>query len=197
MRDLLNKFLYGSSLSEGANDGSRTLSIRPSPEDSNAFLIIPEGAPKEAPPLYTISKRDGKPNFVAYRGLPIPENIIGTATMHFTTTTIDLSIFNQHMVVKNSLSGNWSFETSHMGKFKWKVNQMTGSSYELYDRAERKLAKYGSAGITRPMEKQVSVFVPCDDFFTVTIVLSIMACKELDKINEKVAGKLINGLVGI
>lgn len=197
MKELLNKFLHGASLPEGANDGSRILSIRPSPEDSNLFLIIQDGAPKEAPPLYTIAKRDGKPNFVAYRGAPVPENTIGTATMHFTTTTIDLSVFSQHMVVKNTLSGNWSFETPHMGKFKWKMNQMTGSSFELYDQAERKLAKYGSAGIMRPAEKQVSVFVPCDDFFTVTIVLSMMACKELDRLNEKVAGKLINGLVGM
>ncbi|KAM0425313.1 hypothetical protein ACHAPT_009369 [Fusarium lateritium] len=197
MRDLLNKFLYGSSLSEGANDGSRILSIRPSPDDSKLFLIIPEGAPKEAPPLYAISKRDDKPNFVVFRGPPAPENTIGTATMHFSSTTIDLSVFHQQMVVKNSLSGNWSFETPHMGKFKWKVNQMTGSSFELYDSMDRKLAKYGGAGITRPTEKQVSVFVPCDDFFTVTIVLSIMACKELDKINEKVVGKVVNALVGM
>ncbi|KAF4467183.1 hypothetical protein FALBO_5966 [Fusarium albosuccineum] len=197
MRDLLSKVLYGSSLPQGSNDGSQILSIRASPQDGNLFHVVPDNAPSQAPPLYSITKRDSKPNYIVSRGFPAPDNTVATAAMHVSSTTVDLSVHNQPMVLKTSgFSENFSFETPHMGKFKWKPNQLTGSSYELYDQTGRKLAKFGSAGITRMGEKQLTIFVPCDEFFTVTIVLSIVSLKELNKITEKVAGKIIGEVVG-
>ncbi|KAM5353535.1 hypothetical protein ACJ41O_000185 [Fusarium nematophilum] len=198
MKGLLNKFLYGSSLSPDAAEGSQALSIRPHPQDDKLILVLPAGSPKEAPPLYSISKSSGKPNFVVFRGgYPTPENTIATASMHMSSSTIDLSVHNQPMVVKSSqLSGNWSFDTPHMGMFKWKVNQLTGSGFELHDQSGRKLAKFGSAGITRLTEKQLQVYVPCDEFFLVTMFLSIISAKELSKIIDEVVGEVVGGVAG-
>ncbi|KAF4976798.1 hypothetical protein FZEAL_6579 [Fusarium zealandicum] len=200
MKDLLNKFLYGPTDprgTAGAGNGTQVFSVQPNPQDENTIFIIPAGQPKEAPPLYTISKRPSKPNFVVFRGPPTPQNTVATATMHMSSTTVDLSIYNQPMVVKNSsLSGNWSLETPQMGTFKWKVSQLTGTGFELSDGGGRKLAKYGSAGITRLMDKQLTVYVPCDEFFIVTMFLSAIACKELTKIIEEVVGEVVGGIAG-
>ncbi|KAF5018896.1 hypothetical protein F66182_9115 [Fusarium sp. NRRL 66182] len=198
MRDLLNKVLYGSSGPQGApNDGSTVFSIRPNSSDDLLF-ITPAGAPKEAPPLYTVSKRLTKPSFVVFRGHPSPENTIATATMHLTSSTVDLSVYNQHMVIKNSsLSGSWSFDTPNMGKFKWRVNPLTGTGFELSDQAGQKLAKYGNAGLARLGEKQLAVYVPGDEFFMVTVLLSAVASKELAKVIDKVVGEVAGAVGGI
>ncbi|KAJ4247122.1 hypothetical protein NW762_013260 [Fusarium torreyae] len=195
MRDLLNKVLYGSSGPQ-PNDGSQVLTIRPHPQDDKLLFIVPAGAPKEAPPLYTISKRDSNPSFVCFRGPPAPENTVAMASMHLSTSRIDLSVYNQPMVVKyRSMSGSWHFDTQ-MGRFKWKVNQLTGSGFELHDQAGNKVAKYGSAGLMRIGEKQLSVYVPGDEFFVVMVLMSAVSAKELAGIIEEVVGEVVGGVAG-
>ncbi|CAF3578060.1 unnamed protein product [Fusarium graminearum] len=198
MRELLNKVLYGSSSPQGvsSNDGSQSLVVRPHPNDDNLLIITPAGSPKDAPPLYTISKRLSNPNFILHRGFPAPENAVAVASMHISTSTVDLSVYNQPMVIKNSsMTGSWSFDT-HMGKFKWKVNQYTGTGFELYDRQGNKIAKYGNAGLMNFGEKQLSIYVPGDEFFIAMVLLSAVASKELAKIIEEVVGEVAGAVVG-
>ncbi|KAF5660356.1 alpha beta hydrolase family domain-containing protein [Fusarium circinatum] len=147
MEKLLNKVLYGSSSPQGSSsNGSQVFTIRLHPQDDNLLSILPSNAPKESLPLYTIYKRPSSSTLLMHRGHAAPENIIASATMHLSASHIDVSVFNQPMVIKNSsMTGSWGFHT-HMGKFKWKVNQMTGTGFELYDQSGRKVAKYGSAG---------------------------------------------------
>ncbi|KAM0218165.1 hypothetical protein ACHAPQ_007681 [Fusarium lateritium] len=198
MRELLNKVLYGSSGPQGAvsNNGSQVLTIQPHPQDENLLFIVPAGAPKDTPPLYTIYKRPSSSSFVMHRGQPAPDNIIAMATMHLSTSKIDLSVHNQPMVIKySSMTGSWSFQT-HMGKFKWKVNQLTGTGFELYDQMGNKVAKYGSAGLTRFTEKQMSIYVPGDEFFTIMVVLSAVSSKALAKIIDEVIGEVAGAVAG-
>lgn len=198
MRELLGKILYGSPSPQGTspNNGSQTLLIRPSPSNENLLLIIPTGSPKDAPPLYTISKRLTNPNFVLHRGLPAPENTIATASMHISTSTVDMSVYNQPMVIKyNSMTGSWSFDTN-LGKFKWKLNPYTGTGFELHDQPGNKIAKYGSAGLMNFGEKQVTLYVPGDEFFTVMVVLSAVASKDLIEVIDEVVGEVAGALAG-
>ncbi|KAJ4123067.1 hypothetical protein NW768_010060 [Fusarium equiseti] len=198
MRELLNKVLYGSSNPQGvsANDGSQTLLIRPHPNNQDILFITPTGFPKDAPPLYTISKRLTNPSFLVHRGPPAPENIIATASMHISTSTVDMSVYNQPIVIKySSMSGSWSFDT-HMGRFKWKPNQYTGSGFELHDGQGNKIAKYGSAGLMNFGEKQISVHVPGDEFFIVMVLLSAVASKELAGVIDEVVGEVTGALLG-
>jgi hypothetical protein len=194
MKELLNKLLYGSS-GQGAssNDGFR-VTIQPHPQDDKLLSIVPTGAPKDAP-LYTIYKRSSS-SFVMHRGQPAPGNIIAMARIHLSTSKIDLSVYNQPMVIKhNSMTGSWSFQT-HMGKFKWKVNPLTGTGFELYDQMGNRVAKYGSAGLTRFPEKQMSIYVPGDEFFVIMVVLSAVSSKALAKIIDEVVGEVVSGVVG-
>ncbi|KAF5684273.1 hypothetical protein FDENT_6778 [Fusarium denticulatum] len=159
MEKLLNKVLYGSSSPQGSSNGSQVFTIRPHPQDSNIFSILPSNAPKESPSLYTIYKRPSSSTLLMHRGHAAPENLIASATMHLSTSRIDVSIFNQPMVIKNSsMTGSWGFHT-HMGKFKWKVNQLTGTGFELFDQSGNKVAKYGSAGwksVSDNLAKEIS-----------------------------------------
>jgi uncharacterized membrane protein len=83
-----------------------------------------------------------------------------------------------------------------MGKFKWKLNQYTGTGFELYDRQGNKVAKYGNAGLMNFGEKQVSIYVPGDGFFTAMVVLSAVASKELAKVIDEVVGEVAGAVLG-
>ncbi|KAF4338386.1 hypothetical protein FBEOM_7739 [Fusarium beomiforme] len=196
MEKLLNKVLYGSSSPQGSSsNGSQIFALRPHPQDDNLLFILPSNAPKESPPLYTIYKRPSSSSLLMHRGLASPENVIASATMHLSTSKIDMSVFNQQMTIKNSsMTGSWGFLT-HMGKFKWKVNSTTGTGFELYDQNGTKVAKYGSAGFVRFGEKQVSVYVPGDEFFVVMALFSAVASKELVKIIDEVAGEVVGAVL--
>ncbi|KAF4995400.1 hypothetical protein FGRMN_5184 [Fusarium graminum] len=198
MKELLNQLLYGSSGPQGvpSNDGTQVFAVRPHPKDNNLLLIVPAGTPKEAPPLYTIQKRPGSSSLTLHHGYPTPNNTMGTATMHLSTSTIDLSVYNQFMVIKNSsMTGSWSIQTN-MGKFKWKVNQFMGTGFELYDQMGSKVAKYGSAGLARFGEKQMNIYIPGDEFFTIIVLLSAVASKELAKIINEVVGEVAGAVAG-
>ncbi|KAF5578801.1 hypothetical protein FPCIR_11453 [Fusarium pseudocircinatum] len=196
MEKLLNKVLYGSSSPQGSSDGSQVFTIRPHPQDDNLLSILPSNAPKESPPLYTIYKRPSSSTLLMHRGHAAPENIIATATMHLSTSRIDVSIFNQPIVIKNSsMTGSWGFHT-HMGKFKWKVNQLTGTGFELFDQSGSKVAKYGGAGWKRFGEKEVSVYVGGDEFFVVMVLFSAVVAKELKKIIDEVVGEVAGAVAG-
>ncbi|CVL00589.1 hypothetical protein FPRO06_06108 [Fusarium proliferatum] len=197
MEKLFNKVLYGSSGPQGSSsNGSQVFTIRPHPQDDNLLSILPSTAPKDSPPLYTIYKRPSSSTLLMHRGHAAPENIIASATMHLSTSRIDVSVFNQPMVIKNSsMTGSWGFHT-HMGKFKWKVNQMTGTGFELYDQSGKKLAKYGSAGWKRFGEKELSVYVQGDEFFVVMVLFSAVVSKELKKIIDEVVGEVAGAVAG-
>ncbi|KAF5679765.1 hypothetical protein FHETE_656 [Fusarium heterosporum] len=199
MKELLNKLLYGSSGPQGAptNDGTQVFAVWPHSKDNNILSIVPAGTSKEAPPLYTIHKRPSSSSFTLHHGYPAPNNIMGTATMHLSTSTVDLSVYNQPMVIKNSsMTGSWSIQTN-MGKFKWKVNQLTGTGFELYDQIGNKVAKYGSAGLARFGEKQMNIYIPGDEFFTIMVLLSAVASKELAKIISEVVGEVAGAVAGV
>ncbi|CAG7559512.1 unnamed protein product [Fusarium equiseti] len=179
MRELLNKVLYGSSNPQGvsANDGSQSLLIRPHPNNEDILLVTLTGFPKDAPPLYTISKRPTNPSFLLHRGPPAPENIIATASMHISTSTVDMSVYNQPMVQVETESVHWIRVWLHDGQGK-------------------KIAKYGSAGLMNFGEKQVSVYVPGDEFSTVMVLLSAIASKELAGVIDEVVGEVTGALLG-
>ena len=83
-----------------------------------------------------------------------------------------------------------------MDKFKWKVNQYTGTGFELYDRQGNKIAKYGNAGLMSFGEKQLSIYAPGDEFFTAMVLLSAVASKELAKVIEEVVGEVAGTVLG-
>jgi hypothetical protein len=171
--------------------------IRPHPRDGNLLFVTPVGAHKDAPPLYTISKNPSNPTFVTYRGPLASENTVAMASLHLSTSKVDLSVCGQSLTIKNNpLSGSWSFET-YMGKFKWKVNQLTETGFELHNQMGRKVAKYGSAGLTRLTEKQLAIYEPGNEFFIVMVLLSAVASKELAKIIDGVVGEVVGAVAGV
>lgn len=197
IRSLFNRLLDGSSLPSDAPEGSQAFDIRPDAKNDNIIFISPAGTDKQAPPLYTVLKNStGDPYYIVHRGPAVPQNTIATASIHLSTTTVDLSILHQPLHMKmNSLSGSCTIDTPHMGRLKWKVNKLTGRGWELMDGSDQKIAKFSSAGLKRFGEKQLFIFIPSDEFTLVLIALSVMSGKALSDIIEEIAGE-VSGAVG-
>ena len=90
------------------------------------------------------------------------------------------------------MSGNHTVDSPRLGRLKWAVSQFGSSSLELKDDAGTRLAKYGSASFMG--DKQLEIFVPCDDYFIGLVLLSAMACSVLNKIEKKVAVEVLGAV---
>ncbi|KAK7408715.1 hypothetical protein QQX98_009131 [Neonectria punicea] len=199
MKGSISNFLSGSSTQKPSNPGSQVLHIRPSPHDSKLLVVHPVGYPKDAPPMYSIKvSQSSKPNVVVSRGLMSPQSTVGHAIFHmFFSTTSELSVRGQPIPLKAShFSGKFTMDVPGIGRFKWKPNQLTGTSFELYDGAGMKLAKLGSAGLLAFGEKKLELMVPCDDFFLDLVLLSAMSVKEMSKIATEAVGEASSAVVG-
>lgn len=199
MRNLLHQLVSGSS--EGSNKSDsrgQVLTIRQSPTVPDQTVIHPDGYPADAPPLYCISTSASKiTQMVITRGFPDPNNTntIGFANVHL-TRPIDLYLHGRPMSMKmSSMSGNFSL-SSPSGQFKWKPSQMSGSSLYLYDHAGLKLAKYGSSGFPGFSEKQLELYVPCDEYFVELVILSAVVAKDVSKAIEEGVAEAVGAVAG-
>ncbi|KPM44543.1 hypothetical protein AK830_g1977 [Neonectria ditissima] len=196
MRGTISNFL--SSTEKPSNPGSQIFQIRPSPHGHGLLVVHPAGYPKDAPPMYCIKvKPSSKPNVVLSRGPMSPQTTVGHARFHFFSSTTELFVRGQPVPLKAStFSGKFTMDIPGMGKFKWKPNQLTGTSFELFDGAGRKLAKLGSAGLLAFGEKKLELMVPCDDFFLDLVLLSAISVKELSKIAGEAASGATEAVIG-
>ncbi|KAK0104371.1 hypothetical protein ONS95_004667 [Cadophora gregata] len=190
---------YISRLLSSSSNGppaTSTFSIRPSPHLPSHIVVHPLGYPADVPPIFTIVTSKSKPNVSVFRGHPIPENRIGDAIMHTFSSTINLNHRGQTATLREgSLSGNFTL-VSPAGKFKWTVNQITGSGWELKDAAVMKLASMRSAGFPGSGERKLELFVPCDDLFLELIVLSAITAKTSQKDTVEAVGEVVGAVVG-
>lgn len=85
----------------------------------------------------------------------------------------------------SSLSGNSTLDFPGLGRVKWIVSQLGGSSLELRDENGASMAKYGSVSFMG--DKKLEMFVPGDEEFVGLVVLSAMTCAALTKMERKVA----------
>ena len=185
-----------------SNQVSQVLTFRPSPDDQNVTLIQREGHHRDTTPLYTITtSKTINPNIRISRVVAIStdlqKNVIGGASLHSLSSTIDLYLHGQSIKMKpSSLSGSYNFIYPPTGKMKWKYNLM-GTALELFDsRADQKLARYklkfsGNGG------KRLEVLVPCDNFFLDLIVLSGMAAAVKEHENLKVIAETSQAVAGV
>jgi hypothetical protein len=192
-------FSTSSSNPQGAMPPSRVLSLRPSPKDANLTVIHPAGYPADAPPLYSlVTSKTTKPNVLFFRGDPDPSSRIGDARFHSLSSTTDMSLRGQPVRMKMSqLSGNFTIECPPMGKLKWHVNQLTGSSLELRDSSGGRLAQLKSAGFPGSGQRKLEILVPCDDFFVDLVLLSGMAAKILTKGVMDAASEVAQAVAGV
>ncbi|PVH74868.1 hypothetical protein DL98DRAFT_575422 [Cadophora sp. DSE1049] len=184
------------SSSSGGSPAASTFSIRSSPHLPNHLVVHPLGYPADVPPIFTIITSTPKPNVSVFRGPADPVNKIGDAIMHTFSSTIDLNHRGQTATLKeNSLSGNFTL-VSPVGKFKWTVNQITGTGLELKDGAGMKLASLRSAGFPGSGERKLELFVPCDDMFLELIVLSAITAKTSQKGTNEAIGEVVSAVAG-
>ena len=74
---------------------------------------------------------------------------------------------------QSSTSGSFRLDCPPMQDFKWKVNQLTGSSLELCDPFGQRLARIKKSGLLGSDGGQkLEIFNPCDNYFVDMAVLS-------------------------
>ncbi|KAL6250849.1 hypothetical protein RBB50_003152 [Rhinocladiella similis] len=191
------------------NNGCQRLLLRLCPADPNLTLIHPAGYPVDAPPLYTAIISSDKVSL--YRGYINPGNLVGTTSTSSLSHSATLSLYGQQMPMKMSqMSGNFTLQwpppsSSSTGTgttLKWKPDQMTGSSLELFDGSGsgsgRKLAKLKSSKsmMSSSSERGFEINVPCDELFLNMVLLSGLAAKVGTKKNNEAASEVIQALVG-
>ncbi|KAG4413587.1 hypothetical protein IFR04_013289 [Cadophora malorum] len=185
------------SSSSGGSPAASTFSIRSSPHIPDHIVVHPLGYPADVPPVFTIVTSTSKPNVSIFRGHADPANKLGDAIMHTFSSTIDLNHRGQTASLKeNSLSGNFTL-VSPIGKFKWGVNQITGTGLELKDSSGTKLASLRSAGFPGSGERKLELVVPVDDIFLELIVLSAMTAKTSQKGTNDAVGEVVSAVAGV
>lgn len=174
----------------------RTFVLRSSPMDSSNIVVHPLGYPADVPPLYTIVTSHSKPHVSVFQGYPDPRYKIGDATMHTFSSMTDVSLRGQRMRLKESqLSGNFNLDAP-IGRFKWVVGKILGSSMELRDSSGTKLASLRSAGFPGSGERKLEIFIQCDNTLVELMVLSGFAAKKVRKDAEEVVSEVVQAVVG-
>jgi hypothetical protein len=199
MTELVSRLLASKSLSHHHNNPPRVLHLRQSENNPNLTTVNPANDMKNASPLYSvIISEKAKPNVLIYRGDPDARNITGRANFHSMSSTADLALGGHQMSLKMSqTSGNFSLGGAPFGKLKWKVNQLTGGSLELYDSSGVKLALMKSTGLLGMGVKKIEILVPCNDLFVDLIVLSGMSAKAYKRAMDDAAAEVIDAIAGI
>lgn len=97
---------------------------------------------------------------------------------------------------ESQLSGNFNLDAP-IGRFKWVVGKILGSSMELRDSSGTKLALLRSAGFPGSGERKLEIFIQCDNALVELMMLSGFAAKEVQKDAEKVASEVAQAVAGV
>ena len=141
-----------------------TLTICSSPT-SPIITIDHANHPANAPPLFSIKLSDGmsmsrEPDMI----LSKDGHIIGDASTSLSSSNIKVTLRGHQMEMKQSFSsGDYKLRAPPMQDFKWKSNNLTGSSLELCDPSGHKLARIKKS--VQADEQKMEIFVTCDDYF--------------------------------
>lgn len=170
---------------------ARVLSIRTSKQDGNLILIHPANIPPDAPPQFTVTSSP----VVMYYGHPSNNHVAGTVTSSTWSSTTQLTVRGQPMSMKkSSTTGHNTIECS-MGMFKWKsTSELSGSSISLFDSQGTRLAKLKTVGLGG--EKQLEVFVNCDDYLLEIMLVSGVAAKKIAKAETEAAIEVLQAVAG-
>ncbi|KAL7951848.1 hypothetical protein V8C42DRAFT_305418 [Trichoderma barbatum] len=206
MTSLLSRFLHGSPGNVGSaafgtktigydlTNSPQTLCIRSSKANASLVVVHYDGAPQNTPPLYTIAPHATTPGmFTFYRGPPDPTGQAGPIG-HFTCgskPSAELNMRGCAMKLKMSqLSGDVSITGTPMGKLKWKVNQLTGSSFTLCDSNGKKLAKTKreKAGLG---DQKIEMLVPYDEM---VVEIAVVTAYQTKAATERVISSVIEAV---
>jgi hypothetical protein len=199
MNELISHFHSTSSLDQNKTAPSRVLCFRASPHDPNHIVVHPIDYPVDVPPLYTlISSKTAQPNLMIFQGSPDSTNLIDDTSFHSLSSKTDLTIRGQGIrMTLNQLTGNFSLESPTAGNLKWNVGKIMGSSFTLKDNTALKLAHLRSSGFPASEERELEIFVNCDDRFLELVVVSGIAAKMFAKEANEVASEIIKAVAGV
>lgn len=94
---------------------------------------------------------------------------------------------------QSQMSGDFSIESTPMGKLKWGANKMTGTGLELRDSVGNKVAQIKSGG---KEGKRLEILVPWSEQLVDLVVLSGMAAKAMNKKTMEAMSEVIQAVAG-
>lgn len=164
-----------------------TLTITTAPHDTSLTLLTTDTSPNTQPHYTAALSKTHKPHIKLSRGPSNPHEpstTLGTAVMHtFSSTTectLPLTPPCEFPVKESSLSGSFTLTHPALGSWKWKANQLTGTSLELVDEAGTKVAKIkvtsGLSGLSgsKKKGKRLETYVPLQQGVLDVVVLSAL-----------------------
>ncbi|KAH8878826.1 hypothetical protein GQ53DRAFT_814288 [Thozetella sp. PMI_491] len=163
----------------------------PAPPDPNLVVVQPEGASHEEPPLYCVFYGPGGKS-VIYYGQAGPTSAIGDISVSTMNSSATASLRGQPMKLRqNCLSGDYTIDFPPIPDLKWEVNQLTGHSMNLKDRAGTRLAHYDPGWSEK---SKLDIVVQCDERLVEAIVISAMALAELNKKSNEMASEVLQAV---
>ncbi|RGP81173.1 hypothetical protein FLONG3_710 [Fusarium longipes] len=107
--------------------------------------------------------------------------------------SMDVSLRGQQFSIRNSMTATkFVVESPSYGRLEWKGNSFLGSGLSLFKTSGEKIATVKSGGILNRQEKQLLVFIPCDESFIEMVLLTAVASLKLDKRADELAYKLLS-----
>ena len=125
---------------------------------------------------------------------------MGQADFSLSSTKINMMLRGRPIQMKQSnVSGNFSLDVPSMPLLRWKVNQLTGGSLQLFDESGVKLAKIGKSSTLGGSDagQKMEMFVLADDFFVDLCVISGFAAWTLNRTTNKVVGEVVQAMAGV
>jgi hypothetical protein len=180
---------------------THTLFFCPSDIDLGLITVHHSSYPRDAPPLFTIKATDGMSMSLEESDYLFFQNgqFMGQADFSLNSTKINMSLRGRPIQMKQSnISGNFSLDVPPLSLLKWKVNQLTGGSLQLFDESGVKLAKIGKSSTLGGSDagQKLEVFIPADEFFVDLCMISGFAAWTLNRTTNKVVKEVVQAMPG-
>ncbi|KAH7235476.1 hypothetical protein BKA59DRAFT_484808 [Fusarium tricinctum] len=192
MNELTNKLFGGTSYLASSTKLETThhLILRRSSQDSQITDVSSINQPQNAMAVYTIQTT--KKTIILYRGEPNPQHKVGECKTAFMGLSMDVTLYDSRFSIRNSTTATkFIVQSPNYGRLEWKGDSLLGSGLSLYNASDEKVATIKSGGIMNHSEKQLLVFVHCDEYFLEMVLLTAVAAMKLDKRADEIAYKLL------
>lgn len=170
------------------------LSIHKTPLHMHTFEIVPFGPAHVQASLYTAKiSPSTKPRIQIFKH----QREVFTANAHSLSSRMDLFVNGQPMLLtRGQLSGSFNIQHPTLGELKWKLNQLTGTSAELVDAQETKIAKLSKNHVPGMGEQKIELFVPCDPAFLDLVVGTAVTVKSKLRSMSENAAEIVGAIAG-
>ena len=176
---------HGNSLNDGLSDGLQASSGQPSPnathptsvfnferdrKDKNHHIVRAAGImPPGLPPILSVVFAKSKPNVVMFAGnATASASILAREAFPNSQPTTTYPCV-EYLLIDNA--GNYVFDSSAMGHFTWKMDELSGNLHSVQDAAGIQVARFKQEGMLSGV-KTLEILVNSNAAITEFIIFS-------------------------